>query len=104
MVSHPLRRPDRLDKINGEFVDRMGHPTTTLGSSSHLEYFLLFKNDSDGSVLYRVYIRDANNNQVLLDADVEKHRREKTLLALLKKLEKKKDKMPSRWNVFEKDG
>jgi hypothetical protein len=35
MVSHPLRRPDRLDKINGEFVDRMGHPTTTLGSSSH---------------------------------------------------------------------
>jgi hypothetical protein len=46
-------------------------------------------------VLYNVHVLDANNREVLLDADVETHKRGKTLLALSEKTQKKKKQMSS---------
>jgi hypothetical protein len=60
-----------------------------------LKYFLLSKNDSRGGVLYNVHVLDANNREVLLDADVETHKREKTLLARSEKTQNKKKQMSS---------
>jgi hypothetical protein len=50
-------------------------------------------------VLFNFHVLDANNREVLLDADVETHKRGKTLLALSEKMQKKKKQMSSGWNT-----
>jgi hypothetical protein len=49
-------------------------------------------------VLYNVHVLDANNREVLLDADVEAHKRQKALLALFEKRQEKKKQVSSGWN------